>query len=280
MSGVLRDTFARALEGKYPQQVWGGTSGWMSAPVFGVVLRLLRERVTLIFGEDCIVVVVFDAAGPHANKDILELAYTLDMLVLLIPGQLTWLLQMLDVKVFGRLKARLRHDFMRARIESACGRLEPHAWVDIGVAAVQDLLVTARWPRAFDSVRIPSADVPATSYARLQKIAPAEDALPQMPFSPSQLDCILGRHRVELVAVLFDQPVRLMPVEHQLALRDRLRREREAVLALEAPAGELVGPSRPPLLALPAPPTPAAGSIAGRVARRRRSGLPIDLDPE
>ena len=63
------------------------------------------------------------------------------MVILLIPGQLTWLLHMLDVKVFGQLKARFRKDFMKARIDSRTGRVAPGAWARIGIDAVYELLV-------------------------------------------------------------------------------------------------------------------------------------------
>ena len=54
---------------------------------------------TLILGEYCVAIIVPDAVGPHANKEIAELVYTLAMLVLVSPGQLAWLLQSLDLKV-------------------------------------------------------------------------------------------------------------------------------------------------------------------------------------
>ena len=100
------------------------------------------------------------------------------MIVLLIPGQLAWLLQMLDVKVFGRLKAQLRREIMAARVMSPEGRLPTNPWVSIAVQAVQCLLVETTWPRAFDSVRIPSPEVPRDSFRRLQDMAPAPAALP------------------------------------------------------------------------------------------------------
>ena len=65
MSGALRQEFANAIE--YPQQVWGGTGGWMTAAVFVIILRLLCRRVCGCLGPDHVIVVPFDAAGPHAR---------------------------------------------------------------------------------------------------------------------------------------------------------------------------------------------------------------------
>ncbi len=267
MTSGMRYEFETALAGKYPQQVWGGTSGWMTAALFAVVLRVVHQRVRDVLGPDWLVVLVFDAAGAHSTVECFQLAEELGMLVLLIPGQLTWLLQMLDVKAFSLFKRRLRRDCMRARLRSADGRLQPHGWVPIAVDAVQDLLVHKVWPRAFDSMRIPSAEVPANSFRRLQDIAPAIADLPEMPMTPAMVDGIFGRRRKNLAPVLFGPAVRVMPLPERMALRDRLLAE-EALALAAAPAS---APALAAAAAAPPPPAAASESIAGRVALRRRS---------
>lgn len=272
MSGALRQEFRLAVADKYPQQVWGGSGGWMTSPLFAIILRLISRRVLARLGPGYVIVLIFDAAGPHATVEVLETAETLGMIVLLIPGQLTWLLQMLDVKVFGRLKARLRADFMGARLLCDDGRLPRNRWVSIAVQAVQDLLVESTWPRAFDTMRIPSPEVPANSFRRLQELAPTPEALPLMPMQPEEMDAVLGRHRLQLVPLLFGTPIRRMPHADRLELRDRLRRQQAVAVPAPAASAPLAAP---PPLPLPAPPADAGGSIASRVAlRRRNSGLP------
>jgi hypothetical protein len=260
----LQREFRSALADGYPQQVWGGTGGWMTTDIFAAVLRTICRRVRQQLGPDVVVVIIFDAAGSHANEDVLEVARSLGMIVLLIPGQLTWLLQMLDVKVFGRLKARLRLDFMRERRQSPDGRMPNHRWASIAVRAVRDLLVNRSWLRAFDTMRIPSDDVPASSFRRLQLLAPAVGDLPMMPMTPDQMDAMLGRHRISMVPALFQAPIELMPAEDRLALRDRMLSETTAASSSHASG------IRRPMSAL----SLASGSresIATRVARRRRT---------
>ena len=265
MSRGLQDELRFALSDGYPQQVWGGTGGWMTTKIFSMVLITLVARVRERLGHDYAIVVIFDAAGSHANEEILQTARSLGIVVLLIPGQMTWLLQMLDVKVFGRLKARLRLDFMNERRLSTDGRMPTHRWATIAVCAVRDLLVNKTWQRAFDTMRIPSPDVPAHSFRRLQDMAPALSALPQMPMTPEQMDAMLGRHRLEMVPILFDLPIRLMPDEDRLALRYRLLADMPA-LPPPAPGGIV----HRPLPAL-ASAIGSGQSIAARVALRRRS---------
>ena len=181
---------------------------------------------------------------------------------------------MLDVKVFGRLKARLRIEFMRERARSPDGRMPNHRWASIAVQAVQDLLVKRTWQRAFDTMRIPSTEVPETSFRRLQALAPPATDLPSMPMSPQQLDALLGRHRVDLLPVISERPIEIMPDEERIALRDRMLSMMPA--ACLPPPACLPSSSSvvPPLAPAPPPSSVSHGSIAGRVALRRRTTFP------
>ena len=156
-------------------------------------------------------------------------------------------------------------DFMIERRPSPDGKMRTHRWASIAVCAVQDRLVKRTWQRAFDTMRIPSPDVPANSFRRLQGLAPAAGDLPLMPMKPEQLDLMLGRHRVSMVPVLFAVPISLMPDEDKVASRDRM------LLELPAPSSSMpVSAVHRPLPAL----SMASGSresIAGRVAMRRRT---------
>jgi hypothetical protein len=270
----LQDEFRTALTHGYPQQVWGGTGGWMTAQLFSEVLRTVCRRVRDVRGDDVVIVVIFDAAGSHVTNDVLEVAKGLGIVVLLIPGQLTWLLQMLDVKVFGRLKARLRVEFMRERALSPDGRMPNHRWASIAVDAVRDLLVNRTWQRSFDTMRIPSKEVPENSFRRLQALAPSLSDLPPMPMTPQQLDALLGRHRICLLPVLFQRPIEIMPDEERIALRDRMRSM--ATGPCLPPPASLPSSSSvaPPLIPAPLPASISRSSIAGRVALRRRTTFP------
>lgn len=261
----LKNEFRTALARGYPQQVWGGTGGWMTSDLFKEVLRTINRRVREQRGDDVVVVVIFDAAGSHATNAVCEVAKELGMIVLLIPGQLTWLLQMLDVKVFGRLKAKLRVDCMRERMRSSDGKMPKHRWASIAVQAVHELLVTRTWQRAFDTMRIPSTDVPEDSFRRLQTLAPQISDLPIMPLSAQQLDALLGRHRINMLPVLFQRPIELMPDDERIALRDRMLSE---IGTTSLPSSSSAAA---PLPAVPPIPSPSLGSIAGRVALRRRA---------
>ena len=170
----------------------------------------------------------------------------------------------MDVKVFRRLKARLRLDCMHERMRTPDGKMPKHRWASLAVRAVRDLLVEKTWHRAFDTMRIPSDDVPAYSFRRLQSLAPAVGDLPLMPMTPEQLDTMLGRHRISMVPALFQVPIELMPAEDRLALRDRMLAD-----ASSAPPSH-VGVASRPMSALSLG-SGSCESIATRVARRRRT---------
>ena len=55
----------------------------MTTELFIAVLRTISRRVRQQLGPDVVVVMIFDAAGSHANEEVLEIARTLGMVVLL-----------------------------------------------------------------------------------------------------------------------------------------------------------------------------------------------------
>ena len=269
MSHHMRSQLSKALADKYPQQVWGGTTGWMTAPLFNVVLRLLRQRVDKILGPEWLVLLIIDAAGAHTSVETMQLAAEMDMPLLLIPGQLTCLLQMLDVQVFWHLKHRLRQEYMQLRHLRADGRLPANGWVHLAVDAVHDTLVQRDWRSAFDVLYIPSVDVPLRTYCRVQALAPASvEDLPQMPMTPGQADEIMGRHRKGIYHYMFEAAIRVMPSADRSVLRDRLLAQEACELASASdPPTDCAREAPAPVPAMP----PPADSIAGRVAWRRRS---------
>ena len=195
----------------------------------------------------------------------------MNMVVPLVPGKLTWLLQMLDVKVFGVFKRQLRQACMSARNSSPSGQCSPVTWIPLAVDAVDALLTRRMWTQAFDVMRIPCDDIASSSCKKVRRFSPAavENLLP-MPMTPLQTDQYVGRHRLGLTPLLFELPIRLMPEVDRLALHDRLANEEvSAAAALPdlIPAPSLVMSPPPPAI-------PIGDAIAVRVAQRHRGKRP------
>ena len=85
----------------------------------------------------------------------------------LLPAQLTWLLQPLDVKVFGYLKSFLRQRFITLRSQNADGHLILTAVRDV-YAAVEKLFVNRSWAKAFDVLGLNGGMPPSDTHILIE----------------------------------------------------------------------------------------------------------------
>ena len=76
-------------------------------------------------------VLVVDASRTHISESIAARFFRLGILLVLLPGGLTWLLQPLDVYIFGPMKRALREKMHRARIGHPQGQLQKTEWLTI-----------------------------------------------------------------------------------------------------------------------------------------------------
>ena len=59
------------------------------------------------------------------------------MLVVIVPAKMTWLLQILDVYAFGKIKRELRQAEARARINSVTGHLSPGTLMKLATTVIR-----------------------------------------------------------------------------------------------------------------------------------------------
>ena len=189
-----------------PIRVWLGTNGWVNEEVFMQLVRELRQSVRRVRGEHVKVLLVVDAATQHISKRCLAYAARMQVHILIVPALLTWLLQMLDVYVFQKLKARIRQLQTNSRIASPSGRLEKHAWIHMVGRAVGDVLVDQDHSWTFARLGC-EAGLPNLR-AEVAQYAPPINELPIGPLSDEQMCEILGRRRIGIRASLFNGPSR------------------------------------------------------------------------
>ena len=79
-------------------QIWLGNSMWNDQEGFLSWLREL-DRSLAPWTDTCVFILVADASKTHINDAIAEYCFALDIVFVLIPGGLIWLLQPLDVYV-------------------------------------------------------------------------------------------------------------------------------------------------------------------------------------
>ena len=109
--------------------VWVGESAWLSGEKFLTYLGTLHEAVQKV-AKDCMIVVVLDSLSCHMNEDIANFASSVGIIVILIPGGLTWLLQVLDVYAFAKFKHSLQTRLCEERAEAEDGQLNKEMWLD------------------------------------------------------------------------------------------------------------------------------------------------------
>ena len=110
--------------------VWVADSAWLSAEKFLSYLATLHEAVQEA-AQDRLIVVVLDSLSCHMNEDIADFAFSVGIILILIPGGLTWLLQVLDVYAFAKFKHSLQTHLGEERAKSEDGQLNKEMWLNV-----------------------------------------------------------------------------------------------------------------------------------------------------
>ena len=93
-------------------------------------LETLHEAVQKV-AKDCMIIVVLDALSCHTNEDIANFVFSVGIIVILIPGRLTWLLQVLDVYGFAKFKHSLQRHLCEERAKSEDGQMNKEMWLNV-----------------------------------------------------------------------------------------------------------------------------------------------------
>jgi hypothetical protein len=135
----------------YPLEYWHNTTGNVTPGVMKTWLTMMRSVVHSHRPTAWLVVVV-DCATCHVEHSVLIHARRLGVVLVMIPSRLTWMLQLLDVFVFARLKWNLRREMLR----ETCARpdVRPTALhrVQSQAKAIRQILVETDWVDLFPRV--------------------------------------------------------------------------------------------------------------------------------
>ena len=131
-SDVVRSTWPKKGMPPTPENVivWEKTSGWVSTKHIVEYMKILRRTVHE-HRPGATIVLAFDCCSAHIGKAALR--YSAQHLghVLLFPGHLGWLFDILDSKVFGEFKKGLHADSVRLRMASEAGLLSRKEWAEV-----------------------------------------------------------------------------------------------------------------------------------------------------
>ena len=192
-----------------PIETWVGTSGWVTARIMCGLIARYRQVIRAL-RPGALIVLVLDSAAQHVAREVLQHAARLQVYIILVPGQLTWLLQPLDTRVYSSLKRLLAEEHRKIRAASEDGILPANSWIPALGNAVMELLVGKTWSHTFDAMGLClSRDSLAKSIVKYYP-----DHVPEgmRPLTGAEVDTMIGRHRVNLTGLFFTGPARLAPL--------------------------------------------------------------------
>lgn len=244
-----------------PMEVWMGSTGWNNNRIMCHMITRMRSVIYTRRPHTGTIVLIVDSCPSHVHWRVLQHCARLNIILLLIPGQLTWLLQVLDAVVFRTFKSMLRTLLMRAREQSPTGALQNESWIPCLAEAVMAQLVHRDWSAAFAAQGI-TTDFRALSPRVCQiMLSPVEtlEALGAEPLTDAEISLLVGRRRIDIA-------------RHFSATPQRLReRHLHAHLALPAPAPETLPlPMVPRGSPLPGIFGPGRGGLAGKGGKSGR----------
>ena len=132
----------------FPFEFWHGSAGRVSPVIFRKWITRLRQSVAS-YNPAAWIVLIVDCCSAHLDRLSVGHLRRLGILVVFVPASLTWLLQLLDVYAFQRVKGELRLAEARARARSADGLIVPGQWITLCTLVIRRELINRDWSPCF-----------------------------------------------------------------------------------------------------------------------------------
>ena len=162
----------------HPFEFWHGTPGASSPGIVQAWMTRLRSVVSSVSPQAWIILVM-DCDTSHMSVATMAHVRRLGIIPLTVPAKLTWLLQLLDVYVFGAIKKDIRLEELRRREASATGVIARRERLSFATASIRRTVVNRDWTRAFDKLGYGSSHRPSAS--SLQPYLTDGDIEPALP---------------------------------------------------------------------------------------------------
>ena len=122
---------------------------------------------------------IVDCSTAHLDKHSVFHLRRLGFLVVFIPAKMTWLLQILDVFVFGKVKRAFREAEARARSASLTGHVAPGTWMKIATTVLRREIINCDWSEAFS--RLGAGESCLNLSGPVAQLAAGQDLSPALP---------------------------------------------------------------------------------------------------
>ena len=110
--------------------------------LLGAILEPLTHKVTPIL--------IMDACKVHFAEAVVRACRRANIVLIIVPARMTWLLQPCDTHAFHRFKMVLRSLVLAARAKTISGRLDTYSFFQCLYKAIRSVIQGVRWARSFD----------------------------------------------------------------------------------------------------------------------------------
>ena len=162
----------------HPFEFWHGTAGATSPGIVQTWMTRLRSVISS-FNDRAWIILIVDCDTNHLCVTTLAHLRRLGMVPLFVPAKLTWLIQLLDVYVFGLLKKDMRLEEVRSRESSTTGSLAKRERMGFAASSIRRIIINRDWSAAFDKLGFGNSNRPSGSH--LQEHLPSGDIEPALP---------------------------------------------------------------------------------------------------
>ena len=162
----------------HPFEFWHGTAGATSPGIVRTWMTRLRSVISS-FNDRAWIILALDCDTNHLCVTTMAHLRRLGIIPLLVPAKLTWLLQLLDVFVFGLLKKDMRLEEVRSRESSTTGSLVRCERMRFAASSIRRIIINRDWSAAFDKLGHGNPSRPSASH--LQEFLPPGDIDPALP---------------------------------------------------------------------------------------------------
>ena len=190
-----------------------GGNGWTNSTAWRLYLDELLTEVQRHVSLSRIAL-VFDSYDAHLGVPIMRHLSTKNIPVVIVPGGLTWLLQVLDTRIFADLKRSLTLHLARARAHTANGNIDVATWINVAFECVTSTLIRAN-PHNHFAQHGCSTSLESLSW-RLQDFAHDVTGRVVVPMTESQLSAYIGRKKAGLWHAI-------MPLKWRLKAHERIK---------------------------------------------------------
>ena len=250
-----------------PIVTWHECNGWVDQHLMCDILTLLRREVRKV-RAGCQIIFLMDGASQHVSEKVLQHAARLQIVLILIPAQCTWLLQPLDVEVFLLFKEDLRNRQVQERLEEEDAMISAPARIRILSETIRRVLVEASHSKAFARTALPANVEGVPVRSSIQKYMPSEP-IEARALTPAELTILIGRNRQkEVYGKFFNRPSKIMRELEQMSgaepsLHAAVLEAHEEVFSGEVHVSQRIPPSPPPM---PPPGEPPSSQVSASQA--------------